>query len=307
MQNFPIPVEKILEKYAQGIQIGFEAPEQSQYYDIVGRVSLHDISSFSQGEDVSLDKYFDTIPMAVIEVKADGLVRFARSNSSYRVFMQRIFGMSISENPFNYGETTLDEKSSFLKALLKCRYDNDTFLVDEQMGSVTVHSCMHRIAVNPNGTYAVSVAVLSVRDNSKGTTYENIARALAADYISLYYVDLRTEEFMEYSLKQDEEEIDLKRHGNDFFATSRKEALKYLYSEDINEFLEAFTKENVLKKLDEQGTFTITYRQITDEKPVYMSMKVMHMQHDPDQIIIGTRNVDQQVKHKMMLEQMHRN
>lgn len=126
----PIPVEKILEKYAQGIQIGFEAPEQSQYYDIVGRVSLHDISSFSQGEDVSLDKYFDTIPMAVIEVKANGLVRFARSNSSYRVFMQRIFGMSISENPFNYGETTLDEKSSFLKALLKCRHDNDTFLFD---------------------------------------------------------------------------------------------------------------------------------------------------------------------------------
>ena len=162
----PIPVEKILEKYAQGIQIGFEPPEQSQYYDIVGRVSLHDISSFSQGEDVSLDKYFDTIPMTVIEVKADGLVRFARSNSSYRVFMQRIFGMSISENPFNYGETTIDEKSSFLIALLKCRYDNDTFLVDEQMGSVTVHSCMRRIAINPNGTYAVSVAVLSVRDNN---------------------------------------------------------------------------------------------------------------------------------------------
>ena len=303
----PIPVEKILEKYAKGIQIGFEEPEQSQYYDIVGRISLHDISSFTQSDGVSLDKYFDSMPMAVIEVKGDCLVRFSRSNNSYREFMQRSFGMQINSDPFNYGETTLSEKSPFLKALRKCKYDNDTFLVDEQMGKLMVHSCMRRIAVNPNGVYAVAVAVLSLRDNVNGATYESLARALAADYISLYYVDLRTEEFMEYSLKQDEEEIDLKRHGNDFFATSRKEALKYLYSEDIDEFLEAFTKENVLKKLDEQGTFTITYRQITDEKPVYMSMKVMHMQHDPDHIIIGTRNVDQQVKHKMMPEQMHRN
>ena len=303
----PIPVEKILEKYAQGIQIGFEAPEQSQYYDIVGRVSLHDISSFSQGEDVSLDKYFDTIPMAVIEVKADGLVRFARSNSSYRVFMQRIFGMSISENPFNYGETTLDEKSSFLKALLKCRHDNDTFLVDEQMGSVTVHSCMHRIAVNPNGTYAVSVAVLSVRDNSKGTTYENIARALAADFTSLYYVDLISEDFTEYSSKQGNDELALERHGKNFFATSHSDALKYLYSDDIEEFLSVFTMENILKSLKEQGTFNINYRLKQGNDLVYMSMKAMPMQHDPDHIIVGTRNVDQQMKKNLMLEKMHRN
>jgi diguanylate cyclase (GGDEF)-like protein len=303
----PIPVEKILEKYAKGIQIGFEDPEQSQYYDIVGSISLHDISSFTQSDGVSLDKYFDSMPMAVIEVKESGLVRFSRSNNSYREFMKRSFGMQINSDPFNYGETTLSEKSPFLKALLKCRNDNNTFLVDEQMGKLLVHSCMRRIAVNPNGTYAVAVAVLSLRDNTNGATYESLARALAADYISLYYVDLRNEEFMEYSLKQDEEDIDLKRHGNDFFATSREEALKYLYSEDIDEFLEAFTKENVLKKLNKQGTFSITYRQITDEKPVYMSMKVMNMQHDPDHIIIGTRNVDQQIKHKMMLEQMHRN
>ncbi|MBO4866806.1 MAG: EAL domain-containing protein [Ruminococcus sp.] len=303
----PIPVEKILEKYALGIQIGFEEPEQSQYYDIVGRLSLHDISSVAQDDNVSLDKYFDAMPMAIIEVKGNGLVRFTRSNSSYREFMHRNFGMQISDNAFNYGETTLDERSPFLKALLSCRNDKDTFMVDEQMGSVIVHSCMRRIAVNPNGIYAVAVAVLSVRDNSKVITYESIARALAADFTSLYYVDLRNDEFVEYSSKRGDDQLDLQRHGEDFFAASRADAEKYLYSEDADEFTVVFTKENVLKKLDERGTFNITYRLILENEPVYMSMKAMPMQHDPDHIIIGVRNVDQQMKQNQMLEQIRRN
>ena len=302
----PIPVEKILEKYAKGIQIGFEDPEQSQYYDIVGRVSLHDISSFSQSDGVSFDKYFESMPMAVIEVKENGLVRFSRSNTSYREFMKRSFGMEISSDPFNYGETTLSENSPFLKALKSCRHDSETFLVDEQMGKLVAHSCMRRIAVNPNGTYAVAVAVLSLRD-SIGTSYANIAKALAADFISLYYVDLETENFIEYSSKNGEDNLDMERHGEDFFASSRSDAMTIVYSEDRDTFISAFTRENVLSTMDKQGTFKITYRLIMDNGPTYMSLKAMRMQNDPSHIIIGVSNIDQQLKQQLMLEQIHRN
>ncbi len=65
-----------------------------------------------------------------------------------------------------------------------------------------------RIAENPvTGTVAVAIAVLSVTDANEGTTYASIARALAADYYNIYYVDLETERFIEYSSSVGGEEL----------------------------------------------------------------------------------------------------
>ena len=63
----PIPVEKIIEKYEKGLQIGFEDPEQSQYYESIGRVNLHDLSAIAQESGKGLDNFYNTIPMAIIE------------------------------------------------------------------------------------------------------------------------------------------------------------------------------------------------------------------------------------------------
>ena len=48
MQGFyycrPIPVEKIFARYKSGTQIGFENPDEAEYYSEVGKVSLYDLS-----------------------------------------------------------------------------------------------------------------------------------------------------------------------------------------------------------------------------------------------------------------------
>ncbi|MBR4555284.1 MAG: EAL domain-containing protein [Ruminococcus sp.] len=300
----PIPVEKILDKYAKGKQIGFENPEESHYYEAVGRVNLHDLSIIAQGSQNEFDRFFNALPMAVIEVK-DGLVRFARSNKTYREFMLRCFGLDVNSKH----ESFHDHSGPFKKALIQSKTDNGIiFMSEHSTDGSTVHSCLRRIADNPvSGTYAAAVAILSVSGTDQGTTYAAIAKALAADYFNLYYVDLEDNSFYEYSNKLGTEDISMERRGEDFFHASRKDALKYLYCEDTETFRKAFRKENIIKALDEQGLFTINYRLLVNGKPVHVSMKAMRMQEDPGHIIIGVTNVDAQTEQQMMLDKIKQN
>ncbi|MCR5020197.1 GGDEF domain-containing phosphodiesterase [Ruminococcus sp.] len=301
----PIPVEKIIEKYEKGIQIGFESPEQSYYYEEIGRVSLHDLSTVAQGNTGGFDKYFDTLPMSIIEIN-DNSVRFVRTNSSYRDFMQRYFGMAVTPQMYFFKDNDIIEKSDFMKNLTKCRNSDEILFLEEQIGSLSIRSCMRKIAVNTDGTAAIAVASLSINDSSS-ISYVNITKALAADYISLYYVDLENDSYTEYTSKMGEDDISVRSHGKDFFNTSLEKARKVIYSEDIDMFINTFSKEHIISSLDEQGNFKITYRLMVNNEPVYMDMKAMRMGHDPSHIIIGVSNVDQQMKEKLMLEQIHRN
>ena len=73
-----------------------------------------------------------------------------------------------------------------------------------------------------------------------GASYGQVARALASDYVDLYYVNLDTEEFIEYSPVAELEDLAMERHGEDFFATSRRDARVHLYTEDQENFIKVF-------------------------------------------------------------------
>ena len=287
----PIPVEGILQKYEKGIQIGFENPEESDYYDTVGRINLHDLSFIAQGVKGGLDNYFNILPMAVIEIY-DGQVRFARTNQSYREFMDRYFAFKVNDKHETYHDKPKDAAEIFIKTLVRSSETGDTMYVDETLpDSSIVHSCLRRLAVNRcSGKIAVAVAVLSIVKDETGTTYANIARALAADYVNLFYVDLEDESFIEYSSIAGDDELALERHGKSFFEASRKDALKLIHKDDREQFIKAFTKENILSEIDRCGTFVYSYRLLKDDVPVLVNMKAVRMQHDRKHIIIGVRN-----------------
>lgn len=292
----PLPVEKVLEKYEQGRQIGFENPDEQEYYEALGRVNLQDLSVIAQENPGDFSNYFSMLPMAVIEVN-NGLVRFARSNQSYRDFMFRSFGLHISDKPEPFYNRADAMASPFMKMLMKSRDDDGILFLDEGMpNGDMVHSCMRRIAVNSvNGIYATAVAVLSIKSNDYATVFVNIAKAFAADYLNLYYVDLQSERFYEYSTKQGEEDAELKRSDDQFFAKVREDAYKVLYPEDVEAFLGRFTKQNVLSALDESGMFTTSYRLMVGGEAVPVKMKTLRMLGDANHIIIGVARDDTKI------------
>ncbi len=300
----PIPEDEILRRYETGIQIGFENPAESDYYAAVGGINLYDMAVLASEDDESLRRYFDTIPMAILEV--NGMVaKYIRCNRSYRDFTKRVFDMDFSEGEYDYSGMPEGPGSVFMSAVMRCSRDGSRVIVDERVGdNTTVHTFIRRIAVNPvTGAAAVAAAVMAVMEDSdgSGTTYAHIARALAADYIDLYYVDLETEAFTEYSSDARREDLAVERHGESFFAASHRDAMQFLYKEDQAHFIETFTKENVVRSLDANGNFMLTYREMLDGTPTYVSMKAVRMQGDRRHIIVGVSNVDAQMRQKEAL------
>ncbi len=140
------------------------------------------------------------------------------------------------------------------------------------------------------------------RDTS--LTYAHIAQALSKDYVSLYYVDLETDRFSEYSSHNDEDDLSMERQSEDFFNAARSDAPRFLHPDDQARFLEAFTKETILSALKKYGVFTLNYRLLQDGAPIYVSMKASRMKGDDRHIIIGVSSIDAQMRHQEAMERV---
>ena len=287
----PLPFQMVVER-RKNPRIGYENPEEVAYYEAIGKVNLYDLGMIGSEED-SLQDFFDTLPMGIIEVR-DGVTRFVRSNKSYREFVKRFLGFDLSCE----GTEFLPYDDDFVVNVVKTCVELGAKSFYDQLlpNGATVHSFARRIAVNPvTNTTAVAVAVLSITSSDEIDTYASIARALATDYYNIFVIDLDTNDFTEYSSQVGGEKLSVMRRGKEFFESARRDTMTRIYEEDRAPFLALFTKENVLRELDKQGVFTTTYRLIDSGTPMYVNMKITRMQGG-NRIILGISIIDAQMK-----------
>ena len=293
----PTPMEKLMQVITDKSRILYENPKESAYYETIGRVNLLDLSVMASEDENMFRNFFNTLPMCIIEISEEEL-QFVRSNQSYRDFIMRFYHVELTDKftmSFNMPGFV---GSSFDKLIKQSSKNSNRNFLDEQMQDGTiVHSFARRIGVNPvTGKIAIAIAVISVTEPNEGTTYANIARALAADYYNIYYVDLDTEQFIEYSSPIGGEELAVERHGENFFAAVIRDTETRIFEEDRESFLSGFSKEKILQELDKQGVFTTTYRLIDTGSPMYVNMKIMRMLPDRNHLIIGISIIDSQMK-----------
>ena len=134
------------------------------------------------------------------------------------------------------------------------------------------------------------------------TIYENIVGMLSKDYFDLYYVDLETNEYVEYGSKTQTGHRSIEGRGTDFFESVKNDAPSIVFEEDLEKLLEMLDKDNLVKEIDEEGVFTYYYRLIIDDKPTYVGMKATRVAGDEGHIIIGISNVDAQIKDRINIE-----
>ena len=300
----PIPFEEIVARNRKGIQIGFENPKESEYYASIGRVNLYAISMIDK--EKTRKDYFDALPAGIMEVREND-VCYVRTNQAYRDFMEKNFSFHLKDRPCGYPVYPGGSESTFMERVRQCCADGSRALYDGKLtNGCTIHTFINPIGKNPvTGAAAVAVAILSVSEPDENTTYADIARALAADYYSIYLVNLDTDEFIEYSSRVGGEELSVERHGTDFFAAAKRDTMKRIYEEDRAGFLAWFSKENIQQELDRQGVFTATYRVIDTGEPLYVNMKVNRMSGG-NRIIIGISNIDSQMKQKQLQDALQK-
>ena len=134
---------------------------------------------------------------------------------------------------------------------------------------------------------------------STSVMYTHIAQTLARDYTDMYYVNVDSEEFIEYHRGSGSSALSEMRRGWHFFSDCKAELSERVYPDDREAFLSAMNRRALMEALSRKNTFITTYRQNGETGPIYVSMKVSRMEDDERFIIVGITNVDAEMRDAM--------
>ena len=303
----PNSVPQLFERYKNGTQIGFENPKETDYYAAVDKVSLHDIS-FMKKKTGLLKDFFDTLPMAILEIDDEEL-GIMRMNKSFESFLydnfpeQRgIHKVEIKSQENKPGAYTL----SSIKTSLTI--EKQIIIDDRTPTGKTVHLLIQRIAHNDfKNKYAVLFAVISISDTGKSIdslSYNYIARALSEDYVAMYFVDMESNNYVVYKSDGINRDISISMHGNDYFYDAHHDVDNKIFKEDREMFNKLVTKENIIRSIDENGSFSLNFRADDEMGVRYVNMKAVRARADKRHIIIGVSSVDNQIKQQELFKQI---
>ena len=119
--------------------------------------------------------------------------------------------------------------------------------------------------------------------------------------MDLYYVNADTEEYIQYRKGDEDETISEVRRGWHFFSDCKMELSEKVFVDDRDAFLSAMKRKTLMNALEQKDTFVMTYRQIGNNGPFYVSMKISRMQ-DNNYIILGIENVDDEVRETLAIQ-----
>ena len=131
---------------------------------------------------------------------------------------------------------------------------------------------------------------------SSGLMYTHIAQTLARDYTDMFYVNCDTEEFVEYRKGAKGGALSEENRGWHFFSDCIAEISKSVHADDREAFRQAMTRKTLMQALNLKDTFIMTYRQVANGNPIYVSMKVSRMENDERFIVIGIMDIDAEVR-----------
>lgn len=122
--------------------------------------------------------------------------------------------------------------------------------------------------------------------------FGEIAQALARRYEVIYYVDIETGEYTEYSASEKYKQLSVGNHGTDFFTDTQRNMQSQIHPEDLQMMSESMQRENLLDHMRETGTTTLNYRLLLDGRPQYVTLFAIRPQEDSQHIILAVANID---------------
>lgn len=142
-----------------------------------------------------------------------------------------------------------------------------------------------------------------------GLDYNDILKALCADYISIYKIDFNTGKYEIYQTGNlhNKEIAEMTESLNDYKALVRRYASEYVIQEDMDYFCNATSEETIMKHLLEKKDYVIRYRaKGLKQDFCYFDIQYVDVSHNPGEknVIMAIRNVDAVVRKE---EEMRRN
>lgn len=141
------------------------------------------------------------------------------------------------------------------------------------------------------------------RQEAEITTYSHIAGALASRYEVIYYIDVDTNEYIQYSSSEQYAKLGTTKKGEDFFKEAAIDIKKYIHEDDKERILRVMQKKHLLDIMAQEGALTLSYRQLFDGQAQYVALFVVRPKNDEKHLIIGVTNIDAQVRREETIKE----
>ena len=130
----------------------------------------------------------------------------------------------------------------------------------------------------------------------KSLTYTQIAESLASHYDLIYYVDINSEYYVEYSTHKIYGELEIQEEGGDFFKTAEKNANKIIHKEDRERIKLFLDKDNIISKLEDNRQLVEDYRMVIGGGEPQFTRMMISWSSDKTHLIICIENREEYVK-----------
>ena len=145
-----------------------------------------------------------------------------------------------------------------------------------------------------------------LKATEEAVTYAQISGALASRYEVLYFINVETNNFIQYSSSQEYFNLGVTVEGEDFFEEASNDIKQFIHPDDVDYLLKHIQKDYLIKELNDLGTVILAYRQLWDGEYQYMNMIVLRPKNDDKHIVMGVVNNNAQYIREEMLKKESR-
>lgn len=139
---------------------------------------------------------------------------------------------------------------------------------------------------------------------SAGTVYTHIAQALARGITDLYYVNMDTDELIEYHTDDESGVLTEARRGTDFFEGCKRDVRLFVHPDDQAVFIKVMDRSFLKKTLEQSRLYEFTYRRIKNGRSFYVNMRISRIEEDRRFIVIAVSDIDELMRQRRAEERM---
>lgn len=134
---------------------------------------------------------------------------------------------------------------------------------------------------------------------SNYTEFQRDVSAIGSCSDMIYIVNIIDDTYVEYSNPYDNPEGEIK---TDFFNKVQEHIMKTVFPEDRPKMCRELEKERFLSEVQEGEVYSITYRLLIENKPVYFGIRAIRSISRPELIVLGVTNIDASKRREALYE-----
>ena len=124
--------------------------------------------------------------------------------------------------------------------------------------------------------------------------YDNIARSLAEDYETMYYINIKTGEYLEFSASNEYASMKVPVLGRNFYEETNENIERYVHPDDREFAKTLYSKEIMLKNLEERNSYSYKYRIMVENFPRHFQFTVMRA-NDRRHFILYEKDIEDEI------------